>query len=79
MPAMLRVLFIHRNLRDLKHVEASIARGRSVTRACVDWARLHFLGKPPYASYRTVLQVSSLHIYLTYLFAQLTPDLEEHA
>jgi glycosyltransferase involved in cell wall biosynthesis len=34
----------------------------------VDWSRIHFLGKPPYASYRTVLQVSSLHIYLTYPF-----------
>ena len=35
---------------------------------CVDWSRVHFLGKLPYASYRTVLQVSSLHIYLTYPF-----------
>lgn len=34
----------------------------------VDWSRVHFLGKLPYASYRTVLQVSSLHIYLTYPF-----------
>jgi len=33
-----------------------------------DWSRVHFLGKLPYASYRTVLQVSSLHIYLTYPF-----------
>jgi len=34
----------------------------------VDWSRVHFLGKIPYASYRTVLQVSSLHLYLTYPF-----------
>ena len=34
----------------------------------VDWSPVHFLGKLPYASYRTVLQVSSLHIYLTYPF-----------
>jgi hypothetical protein len=34
----------------------------------VDRSRVHFLGKLPYASYRTVLQVSSLHIYLTYPF-----------
>jgi glycosyltransferase involved in cell wall biosynthesis len=33
-----------------------------------DWSRVHFLGKLPYATYRTVLQVSSLHIYLTYPF-----------
>lgn len=34
----------------------------------VDWARVHFLGKLPFATYRTVLQVSSLHVYLTYPF-----------
>lgn len=34
----------------------------------VDWSRVHFLGKVPYATYRTVLQVSSLHLYLTYPF-----------
>lgn len=34
----------------------------------VDWSRVHFLGKVPYNTYRTVLQVSSLHLYLTYPF-----------
>jgi len=34
----------------------------------VDWARVHFLGKVPYSTYRSVLQVSSLHVYLTYPF-----------
>lgn len=34
----------------------------------VDWSRVHFLGKVPYVTYRSVLQVSSLHIYLTYPF-----------
>jgi glycosyltransferase involved in cell wall biosynthesis len=34
----------------------------------VDWSRVHFLGKVPYATYRSVLQVSSLHVYLTYPF-----------
>jgi glycosyltransferase involved in cell wall biosynthesis len=34
----------------------------------VDWSRVHFLGKVPYDTYRTVLQVSSLHVYLTYPF-----------
>jgi glycosyltransferase involved in cell wall biosynthesis len=36
--------------------------------ARVDWSRVHFLGKVPYATYRSVLQVSSLHVYLTYPF-----------
>jgi len=39
------------------------ARGRAV-----DWSRVHFLGKVPYDIYRSVLQVSSLHVYLTYPF-----------
>jgi glycosyltransferase involved in cell wall biosynthesis len=34
----------------------------------VDWSRVHFLGKVPYNTYRSVLQVSSLHVYLTYPF-----------
>ena len=34
----------------------------------VDWSRVHFMGKLPYAHYRSALQVSSLHIYLTYPF-----------
>jgi glycosyltransferase involved in cell wall biosynthesis len=34
----------------------------------VDWERVHFLGKVPYDTYRKALQVSSLHIYLTYPF-----------
>jgi glycosyltransferase involved in cell wall biosynthesis len=34
----------------------------------LDTARVHFLGKLPYARYLTLLQVSSLHIYLTVPF-----------
>ncbi len=34
----------------------------------VDLSRVHFLGKVDYATYRTALQVSAAHIYLTYPF-----------
>ena len=34
----------------------------------IDSARVHFLGQIPYADYRTVLQVSAVHLYLTYPF-----------
>ncbi|SMF01518.1 glycosyltransferase family 4 protein [Pseudogulbenkiania subflava] len=34
----------------------------------VDLDRVHFLGKLPYDTYRKVLQVSAVHVYLTYPF-----------
>ncbi|HHN0038544.1 glycosyltransferase family 4 protein [Pseudomonas aeruginosa] len=34
----------------------------------VDLSRVHFLGKVPYATYKKVLQVSAVHLYLTYPF-----------
>ena len=34
----------------------------------LDPARTHFTGKLPYDAYRTVLQISSAHVYLTYPF-----------
>lgn len=34
----------------------------------VDLDRVHFLGKVPYDTYRKVLQVSAVHVYLTYPF-----------
>lgn len=34
----------------------------------VDWSRVHFVGKLPYATYLQVLQVSRVHLYLTYPF-----------
>nr|WP_298167673.1 glycosyltransferase family 4 protein [uncultured Pseudomonas sp.] len=34
----------------------------------VDLNRVHFLGKVPYATYKKVLQVSAVHVYLTYPF-----------
>lgn len=34
----------------------------------VDTSRVHFLGRVDYATYRTVLQISTAHVYLTYPF-----------
>jgi glycosyltransferase involved in cell wall biosynthesis len=34
----------------------------------VDMGRVHFLGRVPYRDYLSVLQVSSVHVYLTYPF-----------
>lgn len=34
----------------------------------VDWKRVHFLGRVPYSRYLSVLQVSTVHVYLTYPF-----------
>ncbi|MBI4985634.1 MAG: glycosyltransferase [Rhodocyclales bacterium] len=36
--------------------------------AALDPARLHFLGRVPYAQYLKVLQLSRVHVYLTYPF-----------
>lgn len=36
--------------------------------ATLDLGRVHFLGKLPYADYLSLLQVSSVHVYLTYPF-----------
>lgn len=33
-----------------------------------DWARVHFAGRVPYESYVQMLQVSTVHVYLTYPF-----------
>jgi glycosyltransferase involved in cell wall biosynthesis len=34
----------------------------------IDWDRVHFLGRVPYASYRSILQISRCHVYLTVPF-----------
>ena len=34
----------------------------------VDWARVHFLRRLPYSQYLKVLQISSVHVYLSYPF-----------
>lgn len=33
-----------------------------------DWARVHFLGNLPYQQFIPLLQLSSVHVYLTYPF-----------
>lgn len=33
-----------------------------------DWARVHFLGNIPYPQFVALLQLSSVHVYLTYPF-----------
>lgn len=33
-----------------------------------DWARVHFLGRVPYERYLSLIQVSRVHVYLTYPF-----------
>ena len=33
-----------------------------------DWSRVHFVGKVPYPQFLRLLQVSSVHVYLTYPF-----------
>ncbi|MBS7351119.1 MAG: glycosyltransferase family 4 protein [Comamonas sp.] len=34
----------------------------------VDWGRVFFVGRLPYAEYLSVLQISAVHVYLTYPF-----------
>ena len=34
----------------------------------IDWDRVHFVGRVPYASFRSILQVSRCHVYLTVPF-----------
>ena len=36
--------------------------------APADWARVHFLGNLPYTDFVALLQVSTVHVYLTYPF-----------
>lgn len=43
-------------------------RSKLLRETPVDLERVHFLGKVPYATYKKVLQVSAVHVYLTYPF-----------
>ena len=43
-------------------------RAKMVKEVAIDSTRVHFLGKVPYATYLRILQVSAVHVYLTYPF-----------
>ena len=42
----------------------------------LDMSRLHFLGKVSYAHYLSLIQLSSVHVYLTYPFVLSWSSLE---
>ncbi len=48
--------------------DAPTWREKMLGEVSLDPARTHFLGRVPYDTYRTVLQVSAAHVYLTYPF-----------
>lgn len=48
--------------------DAANWREKMLREVSLDPARTHFLGKVPYDTYRKVLQVSAVHVYLTYPF-----------
>lgn len=54
--------------RRLPEGETYRAKYCAEIRPQVDWSRVHFLGRLPYADYLRVLQVSAAHVYLTYPF-----------
>ena len=43
-------------------------RTKMLRESSMDSSRVHFLGKVPYATYKRVLQISAVHVYLTYPF-----------
>lgn len=51
-----------------KPKDAANWREKMLAEVKLDPERTHFLGKVPYDVYRTVLQVSAAHVYLTYPF-----------
>ena len=51
--------------RSWKQIYIDEVRGTIATQ---DWERVHFLGKIPYDRFLSLLQVSSVHVYLTYPF-----------
>lgn len=51
--------------RSWRDIYASEVRGRI---SDADWGRVHFLGSLPYNQFIPVLQLSTVHVYLTYPF-----------
>jgi len=51
--------------RKWKEISIQEVRGQI---SDADWARVHFLGKIPYEHFILLLQVSTVHVYLTYPF-----------
>jgi glycosyltransferase involved in cell wall biosynthesis len=43
-------------------------RSKMVAELKVDLSKVHFTGKLPYATYRAILRISDVHVYLTYPF-----------
>jgi glycosyltransferase involved in cell wall biosynthesis len=48
--------------------EGGTWRQKMLAEVPFDHSRVHFLGRVPYESFRSILQISSAHIYLTYPF-----------
>lgn len=48
--------------------DASCWREKMVREVELDLSRVHFLGRIPYDQYRLLLQISTVHVYLTYPF-----------
>lgn len=62
-----------------KPVDGSNWREKMLSEVRLDPTRTHFMGKLPYETYKTVLQISSAHVYLTYPFVLSWSLLEAQA
>lgn len=54
-------------------------REKMLSEVSLNPTRTHFMGKLPYETYKTVLQVSAAHVYLTYPFVLSWSMLEAQA